>query len=476
METISRRTTQPGWGRTTLEPRVILTTALASAGGAELCLADLVASGVTGARLDVILGGPGRLADLVRERGLSPEWVAPPDRLTQLGDAVVASRRGGRWIALKRAASTLGAAWNHRRALRHAWRQRHPSAIVTLDLKTHLLAVGAIPPTSSLIWWMHDDPSIRPVATPLLRQAVRLAARHPGGFGVVTCSGFVAEQVKRALNPPEHVPIVPILNSIDLERLLGKGTVAARDHTQPECPEQPPPKAVQGTGGTRLRIGLVATYARWKGHEVVLRALAALPERLVGRVEGVVVGGPIYRNPRSQWSRDELERLADHLGLGQPGRPPIQFRGHVDVPARVFDDLDMVVHASTRPEPFGRVIAEALALGLPVVTPGLGGAAEAAGLDRQPTPDEVASGSGYRIHETCLTVPPNDPHSLAEALTRLVEDEPLRRRLARSGPAFARNAFDLGRLPDQWAEAIARVSATARRRGSQPDPAPASTF
>ena len=453
---------------------MILTTASASAGGAELCLADLVAAGVTGARLDVILGGSGPLADLIRERGLVPQSITPPNRLAQLGDAMTASHFLGRWTTLKRALLTLGAAWSHRRALHRVWHERTPAAVVTLDLKTHLLAVGAIPSASSLIWWMHDDPSIRPLTTPLLRRAVSLASRHPGGFGVVTCSHFVARQVQRALNPPAHVPILPIVNPIDLERLLGEGRHSPSNHTSSwgASSARTAGREVGGDGGSgaRVRIGLVATYARWKGHEVFLKALAALPSRVVERVEGVVVGGPIYRNPQSQWSRGELEQLADQLGLGQPGRPSVRFRGHIDNPAKVFDDLDVVVHASTRPEPFGRVVAEALALGLPVVTPGLGGAAEAAGLDRNPGWDQVASQQAYRVHETCVTVPPNDPQALAEALIRLIEDEPLRHRLAQSGPAFARAAFDLSRLPDQWSEAIARVRASARARRRHIDP------
>ena len=55
-----------------------------------------------------------------------------------------------------------------------------------------------------------------------------------------------------------------------------------------------------------VRIGLVATYARWKGHETFLRALAQLDD---ARARGYVVGGPVYETAGSQHSRDELEQL-----------------------------------------------------------------------------------------------------------------------------------------------------------------------
>src|SRR5260221_10323950 len=44
--------------------------------------------------------------------------------------------------------------------------------------------------------------------------------------------------------------------------------------------------------------------------------------------------------------------------------------------ASVLGDLDVLVHASTRPEPFGRVIIEAMAAGLPVIAARAGGVSE----------------------------------------------------------------------------------------------------
>jgi len=67
-----------------------------------------------------------------------------------------------------------------------------------------------------------------------------------------------------------------------------------------------------------------------------------------------------------------------------------------DNPADVYRALDIVVHASTKPEPFGRTIVEAMACGKPVIAAQTGGAAELF------THDHDAVG-----------VPPGDPAALA---------------------------------------------------------------
>src|SRR3954465_12546519 len=62
------------------------------------------------------------------------------------------------------------------------------------------------------------------------------------------------------------------------------------------------PPASSGT----VRVGMVATYANWKGQDAFLAALARLPAA-VPAVRGYIVGGPIYTTAGSQFTRDELE-------------------------------------------------------------------------------------------------------------------------------------------------------------------------
>jgi glycosyltransferase involved in cell wall biosynthesis len=101
-----------------------------------------------------------------------------------------------------------------------------------------------------------------------------------------------------------------------------------------------------------IRVGLVATLARWKGHATFLEAIARLPDPLP--VRAYIVGDAMYQTEGSQYSLDELRQLARSLGLADR----VGFTGFVHTPEATFRALHVVVHASTAPEPFGLVIAE----------------------------------------------------------------------------------------------------------------------
>jgi glycosyltransferase involved in cell wall biosynthesis len=91
-----------------------------------------------------------------------------------------------------------------------------------------------------------------------------------------------------------------------------------------------------------------------------------------------------------------------------------------------MDAMDVVIHASTRPEPFGRVLLEAMAASRPVVAPREGGPLEI-----------VLDG------ETGLLVPPRDSHAIAAALVSLLHDPARRTAMARAARARAAAVFDI---------------------------------
>ena len=122
-----------------------------------------------------------------------------------------------------------------------------------------------------------------------------------------------------------------------------------------------------------LRVGLVATYARWKGHDVFLKAAAALVREASSvPVRFYVVGGPIYQTQGSQFKAAELHGLVGALGLADR----VGFVDFQRDPSEIYRALDVVVHASTRPEPFGLTIVEAMACGRAVIAAQAGGSAE----------------------------------------------------------------------------------------------------
>jgi glycosyltransferase involved in cell wall biosynthesis len=153
----------------------------------------------------------------------------------------------------------------------------------------------------------------------------------------------------------------------------------------------------------------------------------------------------LYDTAGSQHSREELAQLIASHGLS--GR--VGLTGFVDRPAAAMRALDIVVHASTQPEPFGLVIAEGLAVGRAVIVSCGGGAGE---LVR----DEVDA----------LTHEPGDVDGLSRAMARLVADPALRARLGAAGRQSVLTRFDPGiftrRFIDVYEGAHARMRADVR--------------
>jgi len=155
-------------------------------------------------------------------------------------------------------------------------------------------------------------------------------------------------------------------------------------------------------------IGMVGRLVRWKGHEVLLRSLAGLASRFSDLV-CLIVGAPDVSQPEYG---DELAALARSLGL----RSRVIFTGHREDIADVMAALDVLVHPSVRPEPFGRSVIEAMASALPVVASDIGA-----------IPEIVEDGV------TGILVPPGDPRALEEALDSLLVEPGLARRMGEAG-------------------------------------------
>jgi len=107
---------------------------------------------------------------------------------------------------------------------------------------------------------------------------------------------------------------------------------------------------------------------RWKGQEAFLTMMADLVRREPD-VHGVVVGGA-EKNKESYLT--ELEAQTRELDIEQH----ITFTGHRSDIVEFYRLADVVCHMSNKPEPFGRTLTEALAVGTPVVAFDRGGAAE----------------------------------------------------------------------------------------------------
>lgn len=184
-----------------------------------------------------------------------------------------------------------------------------------------------------------------------------------------------------------------------------------------EAPRDPALAAELGIpAGAEVVLDL-GRLARWKGQDVFLRAMAEVIRSRPTAV-ALLVGAPLGR--RGHAFAEELESLAAELGIAES----VVFAGERRDVARVLALADVFVHSATQPEPFGRVVVEAMAAGLPVVASDDGGVREI-----------VDSGRTGRLVE------PGRPELLAEVIGELLDDPEAARGLGERGRSEARARF-----------------------------------
>ncbi len=386
-----------------------------SLGGAERSLLDLMAS-VRRARpewtLELITGSEGDLVDAARELGVSATVLPMPPALAHLGDAGAGGPAGDS-ISKARVIAGLSLSVPHVAGyvlkLRRLLRERDPDVIHSNGFKTHILAAWAAPQRSKVIWHVRDYVGSRPLMS-------RLMQLHARRCEVAIANSHSVARDLEAACAGRLKNIRTVYNAVDLERFNPRGPALDLDAMAGL------PPAPAGT----IRVGLVATMARWKGHEVFIRALSMLPRELL--VRGYLIGGPIYSTGGSQRSVGELRALASGLGLNGDAA----FTGFVKEPAAAIRALDIVVHASTEPEPFGRVVAEAMACGKPVVASLAGGVSEI-----------ISEG------ENALSHRPGDAAAMAACVARLAADSEMREKLGLHGRRWATERFATCRLAQE---------------------------
>jgi len=386
--------------------RVVFLSASGEVGGAERVLLDLAASlrrAEPRWELHLVAAAEGPLPAAAAALGVHAQVHPFPAALARVGDAG-ASAGGSRAGLLPSLLAAAPGAMGWTAGLRRRLKAIGADVVHSHGFKVHVLGALALPRGARLVWHVHDYVSGRRVMAGVMRRA---AGRASAALAV---SDSVAADVRAACGP--GLPVRTVRNAIDLARFAPGGGRLDLDGLAGM------PPAARGT----VRVGLVATMGVWKGHEVFLRAVAALDRNLP--VRAYVVGGAIYGTAGSQVSVDGLRRLAAELGIADR----VGFTGFADS-AAAMRALDVVVHASTQPEPFGLVIAEAMACARPVVVSAAGGAAEI-----------VAEG------RDALGVPPGDVAAMAEAIRRLVVDPDLRSRMGAAGRVTAERSFDRARL------------------------------
>lgn len=208
------------------------------------------------------------------------------------------------------------------------------------------------------------------------------------GDVVIANSEFTAEHV-RGEHATAAERIVTIPRGVDIAKF-------SQDRVSPErkaalartwrLPEQSPP----------VLILLPARMTAWKGHREAIEAASLLGGQLGPSWRMVFAGDA---QGRSHYV-EELKQLISSHGLDDR----IMMVGHCDDMPAALALADIVIAPSNEPEAFGRVAAEAGAMGVPAIGSSIGAQGEI-----------VVNG------ETGLIVPPSNPALLADAIGRLLD-------------------------------------------------------
>ena len=217
-------------------------------------------------------------------------------------------------------------------------------------------------------------------------------SRHTAA-AFVSISRFITEEAIKCGVPPEKIVDIPnpapVFSIVAGARATWRNKFQLRDDA--------------------VVFAHVGRLVFWKGQIEFLKAFArvakAHPEAMA-----VIVGDDV-EGLQSEYP-ESLRKLVKDLGLEKQ----VVFSGHVEDVVGLMSAMDVVVHSSILPEPFGLVITEAMAAGAAVVGARLG------------APMEI-----IQEGETGLLADPKDTDEFARTLERLISDKDLRARLASNG-------------------------------------------
>lgn len=270
--------------------------------------------------------------------------------------------------------------------------------------------------------WAPRPPRKAPLVVGMGRKALRtlrydLVPPHM----TLAVSGAVARNVLRRKVPSDRVRVVH--DAIDLDVFH---------------PGAAPEGLLSGLGvpDGALVVGHFGRVIPWKGTLEFVRGFAGAAETLPD-VHALVVGDA---SDGGQDYEDSVHAEVERLGLSAR----VTFTGFRPDVADIMRACDIVVHSSTRSEPFGMVIVEGMATGNALIAADAGGPLEIIrdGID------------GFLVD-------PTDAAAMAGRIRELATDEPLRRRIARAGIERTRQQFSKERYAADVIAAYEETMGTA---------------
>jgi glycosyltransferase involved in cell wall biosynthesis len=189
-------------------------------------------------------------------------------------------------------------------------------------------------------------------------------------------------------------------------------------------------------GRTGPLIGWVNRVSSWKGHEVFLE-MAELAAAQMHEATFVLAGGAVPGGEHL------VSHLAERVSMSPYSRQ-IRYLGFISDAPSLVAALDIFVSCPTRPDPFPRVVQEAVWQGVPVLAVATGG-----------LPELVTDGIDG------ILVPQADPARLASALVKMAGDPPALARMGTAARATAVERYSITR----YASKMERIFTEAANAG-----------
>jgi len=384
--------------------RILFLDQSGSLGGAQLCLADIAAVYKKNSMVCLFSDGPFR--DLLVKRGVSVEVLPGAGmNIRREGGFIDGVKQLKEVLRLGRIVGGYGKNFN----LIYANTQRALVVGAAARLWCH----------APMVFHLHDILSEDHFSKSNVKVAVSLC--NMSTARVIANSYATTEAFVRSGGRAQHVDT--IYNGFDTSQYVCT-TAELEKH-----------RAHLNLDG-KFVVGHFSRLSPWKGQHVLVQALALCDSRIAG----VFVGDALFGES------DYKRKLADEVRrLGLEGR--VHFLGFRSDTIPLMKSCDLVAHTSTAPEPFGRVIVEAMLCGTPIIASN--------------------SGAGPELIEQNVTgwlVPPNDPVALAARISALVEDAPLRTRMSQQARAFAVNRFDFEAIKHKVDRLLQDVCTSERPR------------
>lgn len=286
-----------------------------------------------------------------------------------------------------------------------------PDIVQSNTVRTHCLASFAVKGLGiPLVWVLHDFT----FPEKFLLRYVDVPVR-------IVCVSEAVKSYYQAMLPKEvHDKFVVVPNGVHPDKIKNaEAYTMVRD--------------IDGEEFTfekhRRYIGLIGRIDSWKGQDIFLRTVDILHKEYPQHqdVTYLVIGGVTATSAERIAYYDELRQFQKEKHLTD-----VHFLGAQDA-AKILHNLDVLIHASTDAEPFGRTIIEAFSAGVPVIASRLG------------APEEIIEyGSSGLLFEA------RNPQDLAQKISLLLEDNHLSETLKMNGKKVVRARYHIEKVVEQF--------------------------